>query len=645
LDAAALDFFDFESVQRRRRPVRWEDRVILPSALRLPQADFELSARRFDAAPLQVMDLRLAGRARDGRLESARVELRTAGGALRGELSADLRGRVPQLQGRVAATDFDARGLLEGLGVKLERARAKQLEAKFALRGVRPKEIAAQSTLEVSAQDVDATMAGLFEARRRLVFKGRFDARSAKGQLQGSAEGSLNGTAFRATSRGPQLATLLARAERVPLDIELNAADSMLALRGSVAKGPAADLRVELKAKRTDAALELLGLSTQARGALAASAQLKLTPPARYDFESLDVQLGESRLAGHVLADWSGKRPRIDAQLAGAALRLRDLGVDAKALESNILAAEKADAAASAAPAWISTLRAVDASLDLQIERMFAADEPLGSLSAKARLADGRLHIGPLVLRQGDSVLRTAGEIDAASSTPAYALEANLRAYDITPLLRYFELSEQGTATFDARAALRSHGLGADVVSNLSGVFDVASYGSGVGSGSIKQLGINLLGLVFSILDRSRQSKINCVVGVFDVDKGVMKSRALFIDTTQLRVIGNLDVDLPAETLNGGLRPNPKNPRLFNVSTPLRISGTFEHPRVSAATSALPELLIRYSNPYTIFLGALMETENAEPDGSADCRAAYAKADAARPELGDRTPGFFRFLQ
>jgi len=212
-------------------------------------------------------------------------------------------------------------------------------------------------------------------------------------------------------------------------------------------------------------------------------------------------------------------------------------------------------------------------------------------------------------------------------------------------LLRYFELSEQGTATFDARAALRSHGLGAEVISNLSGVFDVASYGSGVGSGSIEQLGVNLLGLVFNVLDRSRQSKINCVVGVFDVDQGVMKSRALFIDTTLLRIIGNLDVDLAAETLNGGLRPNPKNPRLFNVSTPLRISGTFEHPEVSAATSALPELLIRYSNPYTIFLGALMETENAAPDGSADCRAAYAKADAARPELGDRAPGFFRFLQ
>ena len=114
----------------------------------------------------------------------------------------------------------------------------------------------------------------------------------------------------------------------------------------------------------------------------------------------------------------------------------------------------------------------------------------------------------------------------------------------------------------------------------------------------------------------SRQSKINCAVGVFDIDKGVMKSRALFVDTTLLRIMGNLDVDLVAETLDGGLRPSPKNPRLFNVSTPIGISGTLQEPKVSIATSALPELLIRYSNPYTIFLGALMDTENAKADGT-----------------------------
>jgi hypothetical protein len=65
---------------------------------------------------------------------------------------------------------------------------------------------------------------------------------------------------------------------------------------------------------------------------------------------------------------------------------------------------------------------------------------------------------------------------------------------------------------------------------------------------------------------------------------------------------------------------------------------------VTLATGALPGQLIRYSNPYTIFLGSLLDMRSAQPDGSEDCRAAYAKADAARPELAEQKRGLFRFL-
>jgi len=642
-DAATLEFFDFESARRRAQPVSWEETTVLPSALELPAADFELSTDRFEAAAVQFDKVRVAGRSREGRLEQTRFELEAKGGALRGELSADLRGKLPRLQGRVTGTDFDARGLLQRFDVKLERARVKRLEAKLDLRGARLKEVVARSMLQVSAQGVDATLPGLLDARRKLAFEGKLDADSTQGQILVGADGTLNGKPFRATSRGPQLATLIGGAERVPVDIDLSVADNTLGVHGVVAKGPQADVDIRLAAKHANELVALGGLESNARGSLAASVQLKLTPPARYAFEQLDVRLGESALSGRVIADWSAARPSVEAKLAGPVLRLRDLGVDASAAEAGPAAAVEADVEA-AEPAWIDSLRALDASLDLKVERVFAAGELLGSLRAQARLKGGRLHVGPLVLREGNSVLNTEGEVDAAAPTPEYVVEANLRNYDITPLLRSFKLSSQGTATFDARTALRSRGFGADVVSNLSGVFDASSYGSGVGSGSVELMGINLLGLVMNTLDQSRQSKINCAVGVFDIDKGVMKSRALFVDTTLLRIMGNLDVDLVAETLDGGLRPSPKNPRLFNVSTPIGISGTLQEPKVSIATSALPELLIRYSNPYTIFLGALMDTENAKADGSDDCRAAYAKADSARPELGEARRSLFRFL-
>jgi len=528
--------------------------------------------------------------------------------------------------------------------VKLERAIAKQVDAKVALRGVRLKEILGQSTLEVSAQEFSAAMPGPIDARRRLEYSGRLDARTAKGRLFATAKGRLDGQALSFTSRGPELATLISSADRVPLDIELGIADSSLALKGNVGKGPQADVGLRLSAQRTDRLLALVGLRTAARGALTASAQLKVSPPARYTFESADLQLGKSRLRGRVSADASAQRPRIEATLAGPTLHMKDLGIDASATEKEIEPSAQGRNAKAEEGAWVAPLRRFDARLDLSIEQLFAAGEPVGSLKVGARLESGRLGIAPFIIREGSSVLRAQGKIDAVGAEPAYAMQAELKQYDLTPLLRSFDPKAVGSASLDGRVVLRSEGFGEAIIANLDGTADVASYAKDLGSGAIGLMGISILELTLNTLDRSSNKKINCAVGVFDVKDGEAKSRALFVDTTRLRILGNLDVNLSTGALDGGLRPHPKNPTLFNVSTPVDISGTLDHPKVSIANSALPELVMRYVSPYTMLLGMLTETENAKPDGSDDCRAAYAEAKEARPELKNSSRNPFKFL-
>jgi uncharacterized protein involved in outer membrane biogenesis len=643
-DVAALDFLMFESVQHRRRPAVWQERVVLPSGLRLPAADFDLSTKRLEGLPARLTDLSLKGSTRDARLEATRFALRSAGGALRGELNADLRGTVPELRASVAGSDFDLRPGLQWLDVKIDRAFAKGLDAKIALRGARLKEIVAQSVIEVSAQELSAAIPGPIDAHRPLEFSGRLDARSEKGRLFVTAKGALGSDALSFTSRGPELALLIAQADRVPLDIALGVADSSLTLQGSVGRGPRADVRLRLAAKRTDRLLALAGVQTAARAALTASAQLKLSPPARYAFESLDLQLGESVLTGRATVDRSAKRPRIDAMLAGPRLRLRDLGIDAAAATRELEASAKRAGATGGKGAWIAPLRRFDGTLGLTVEQLLAAGEPVGRLKVGARLESGRLRIAPFVIRDGDSVFRAQGEVNADAAEPAYAVQAELKQYNLTPLLRSVDPKAVGSASLDGRVVLRSEGLGEAIIGNLDGTIDVASYAKDVGSGAIALMGASIFELTLDRLDRARDKKVNCSVGVFDVKEGRAKSRALFIDTTRLRILGNLDVNLSTGALDGGLRPYSKNPRLFNVSTPVDISGTLDHPKVSIANSALPELVIRYASPYTMLLGMLTQTENAKPDGSDDCRAAYAEAKNARPELKNATRHPFKFL-
>jgi uncharacterized protein involved in outer membrane biogenesis len=654
LDLKALEFFAFDDgaesakAARRddRREDRWEMMRLLPAETQLPDADFELQAKRLDAAPLRLQDLRASGRSRDGRLDAATFEARTAAGALSGKLSADLRGKVPQLQANVAATGFDAAEMLAGAGVKASRARTGALEASIDLRGAILGDAIAGSTVKVSAQGLDVALPGLLDARHTLRLNGRAEMSSVQGRLQATASGTLDGHAFDASSSGAELAALLAGSGRLPLEVALKAANSQLELRGTVAKGPEADLDLQLKAQRADQLLALAGLQTDVRGALTAQAHLKLTPPARYALENLDVRLGESAFGGRVLADWSAKRPRIEATLAGPSLYLRDIGIGSGPPEPAAARAKPAarGAAGGADADWLRALRAFDAVAELKIDQFHGEGDLLGNLHAALRLAGGRLRVAPFEIRKESSALHGAGEINAAPAAPEYALEAELANYNLTPLLRALQPGAPGTATLDARLALRGRGLGKPALANLQGEFDVAGYGRDLKSGAVDLIGMNLFRLVLGALDKDADSRINCAVGVFDVANGQMKSRALFIDATRLRIMGNLDVDLQIGALAGALRPRPKNPRLLSVNTPLNIGGRLDAPEVALASTALPGLLIRYSNPYTIFLGALMDTSSAQPDGSADCRAAYGKAGEARPELRGRRPSLLQQL-
>ncbi len=648
LDLKALDFFAIDGAAQSAKPApagnRWEDIRLLPAETRLPDMDFELAVKRLDAAPARFQDLRASGRSRDGALAEAKFEARTNAGALSGELNADLRGKVPQLRASVKAKDFDAAGILARVGVKASRANTGTLEASVDLRGARLGDAIPASTLQVAAQGLDVALPGLLDARHTLRLSGRAEASSKQGLLQATASGTLDGHAFNASSSGAELAALLAGRGRLPVEIAFKDADNQLELRGTIAKGPQAELHLRVQAKRVEELLALGGLRTGARGALAAQAQLKLTPPARYELENLDVRLGESALGGRIVADWSAKRPSIEATLSGSRLRLRDLGIGAEAQAKPGAAPAKPGAQKAAGAGWVDALRRYDAVVALKVEQLHAEGELLGSLNAALRLAGGQLRVAPLEIRQGSSVLRGAGELNAVPATPEYALQAELVRYDLTPLLRAFHPGAPGSATLDARTALRGRGLDKAAIANLQGEFDVAGYGRDLGSGAIGAMGLNIFRMALRTLDRDEGSRINCAVGVFDIDQGQMKSRALFVDTTRLRIMGNLDLELASGALAGALRPHPKNPSLFSINTPVNIGGSVAAPQVAIATGALPGLLIRYSNPYTIFLGSLVDTKSALPDGSEDCRAAFAKADAARPERAEQRRGLFRFL-
>ena len=72
---------------------------------------------------------------------------------------------------------------------------------------------------------------------------------------------------------------------------------------------------------------------------------------------------------------------------------------------------------------------------------------------------------------------------------------------------------------------------------------------------------------------------VQCLVSRFEVQDGVMTTRALVLETSDSTVTGSGTIDLGQETLDLTLLAHPKDASVLSASTPVAIKGTFRDPR------------------------------------------------------------------
>ena len=73
------------------------------------------------------------------------------------------------------------------------------------------------------------------------------------------------------------------------------------------------------------------------------------------------------------------------------------------------------------------------------------------------------------------------------------------------------------------------------------------------------------------------------------VQQGVMQAQALVLDTTDSTITGKGEIDLGKETLALELLAHPKDASVLTASTPVRIEGTFKHPKIGVVSKELEE--------------------------------------------------------
>jgi hypothetical protein len=602
------------------------DRPLPTGILRSADADLALDIKQLTGAPTPVADLMLKIDLDAGKAGVAIAHMSVPGAEVRGEMRVDASTESPSI-----ALDLSSEGVelakafrafakterIEGAGNKLD--------LHLTSHGATPRELLQRADLKLVAEDVkvDYRRAGSTPMPLTVAFA---QVTTERGEpIKVHFDGTFRKVPVKLNFVGDTLANLMTGAKNWPLNLGLQAADTVLAIKG-IATQP-------LKGEGFDVEFNLRGKELSALGPLFAT---KLPEFGPYEFTGhfangggvhhlspLRFSVDGHGAAGEIKLLTGESRPRIVARLDAGRIDLDQLAVKFKeagvepptSTESGLIIPDLAIPSA-----WLERF---DLELSAQVTDVLTESVDVGDVDIKASVKDGRLELPVQAILFGG---HASARLELSHKDLRAHARLIVRDLDYGRWLKVWRISDAVEGHVDLGFDLSGRGstlqeLLADA--NGAAVFasgpmhladtDFGLWGAGVTSG--------LLSITTKALGLKKSTEFNCIVWPFNVSDGVARSKAILMDTSKMSITGDGTVNLATEKLDITLKPARKKASIFSFENPVRIEGTLGNIKQTTqgkATTAGKIGLIIWQ-PYLLLLTARPGTGETNP-----CMAALA---------------------
>jgi uncharacterized protein involved in outer membrane biogenesis len=278
----------------------------------------------------------------------------------------------------------------------------------------------------------------------------------------------------------------------------------------------------------------------------------------------INARLGESDLAGEAQVTLTGARPFIDAGFSSKKIDLAFLG-DAAADtdgEAQQTAAAKPDRIFPDDPLPLEGLKAVDARLRFDAATVIGRQPLLRNAAVILSLRDGLLDVQSLKAKTRNGELDGAVQIDGRTESAGLAVRMTLRKVNLAVMLAQTARAGtvEGQVNFDFDVAGKGNSI-RRIMASLDGRVSLA-----MGKGRIRSRTLQtwvggptrVLRDILT-LNVAGYTKINCALGVLDIEKGVAD---LIVNTQVKRMT-------------------------LSVAVPVHIRGTLANPEYSSDRAAV----------------------------------------------------------
>jgi uncharacterized protein involved in outer membrane biogenesis len=466
--------------------------------------------------------------------------------------------------------------------------------------------------------------------------------------LSYKAKGKWKGEPFTAQGRTGGVLQLSAdTAGTFPLEIDATAGPTRLKAKGSVtnlAEFGSIDAKFELEGRSLADLYKLVGVVLPGTPPYKLRGQLN-KQGLSWAVSQIGGVLGKSDLNGALTFTNAKPVPLLTGKVQSRLLDFEDLGpiigissdnappAMAKAVASPQKRPARAGRVLPDAKLDFAKLKAMNANVSWSAAKIVHVKAlPLDRMSANIKLDNGVLQLDPLKLGVAGGELAGRLAINSKLSPAVIETRLDARAIELNKLFPTIETTKSSLGRISGQVDLKGSGSStAQVLASSSG--NVAFL---MGSGEISNILLEFMGLdggeIIKFLVRGdRNVRLRCAAAAFDVQKGLMTSKAIVLDTVDTVIDGSGTISLADETLNIRLEPSPKDASILSLRSPLTIGGTFGAPTAAPDKGALAgragiALALAVINP----LLALAATIETGPGENADCKQVIQKAAAPR---------------
>jgi hypothetical protein len=273
----------------------------------------------------------------------------------------------------------------------------------------------------------------------------------------------------------------------------------------------------------------------------------------------------------------------------------------------------------------LEQLPRADVTASIELDSLLGGGQHFASGRILASLDAGVLHARLVDVQAQDGTTNAELRIDAGASPPRLSLRADARDVEYGALLRAMSPASQFNGQLDVVADLSAHSLPEDLLQAVRGTFDVAVYPRGMKSDALGLWGAGLLPAILRAVDRDTQAAVQCAVAGFAVADGLARSDGFFVETTSVRIVGDLDVQLGSWEISGRIDPRSNTPQLFAVAPRMLIGGAIGSPTLSVARENVVLVPLRFASPLALFSRDWLGRSDRRPGGKAGCSDAFER--------------------